>query len=302
MNVFESLKNALDVYRDSVRDARKVRDDGLAQYKNGSGKLYDDKRAEIQNAYKTTMQSLREAVTSRCITEIADVRATIIEEVKGAKTTRINDLMPIFNSGIELCQAEFDAICDKYIIGTDDYWTARVLDSLASRNGLEMKRPQSRVDKQLDALDELEKNIKTYVNGGMTKQGGSNLPHTVQPYDGARWDYWTEMLVSDSTFNRLEAQYTGDMGMLSPEVWADGKMADVTLLERHKRGKSSCINVINNVLASAPDEDHKLALLRKIGENEKVSEYMSLTDYADDFKALNAPNSGDNAKGATNDR
>ena len=29
---------------------------------------------------------------------------------------------------------------------------------------------------------------------------------------------------------------------------------------------------------------------------------MSLTDYADDFKALNAPNSGDNAKGATNDR
>lgn len=303
MNVFESLKNALGLYRDNLKDAQRTRDDGLAKYKDGYGELYDTKRAEILNAYDVVAKSLRDKFVTRCIKEIDDVRETIICEVKNAKPTRINDIMPLFNSGIELCQAEMDALCDKYLIGSDDYWTARVLDSLAKQNGLEMKKPQSRIDAQLDALDELETNIRTYVEGGTTKQGGSGLPHKVKPYDGTKgMDYWSEMLVANATFDRLEARYTGDMGLLSPEVWAEDKMADVTLFERHRGWKSSCVNAINNALMSAPDEDHKVALLRKISADDKVSAYMNLTNYADDFKALNAPNSGDNAKGATNDR
>lgn len=268
--IFSMVLVGADDYKSKYADAVRERKAALKQLKNElvpDTPRYRAEQAQIEGDFQSALTQSREAVLAEITPELEGARqraqaALTITETESRKL----DTLKRF-ADMPLSSREISILAEKYVGG---YWSDRYISQLAERNACVYESGGAEIGQKLAALDVLETNINSFLNGYNGKDTTS--------YDVLR-------SVSENTVYELERQFTQNYAntKLTPEQKAQRVLAmcrnqpdflskSMSLANSYKNAD---VRTRQNILALCADDERLVDILRMAGLNKRV----------DDFKA-----------------
>lgn len=282
-SIFSMVLVGADDYRGKYADAVRERNEALKQLKNDlvpNTPRYRAEQAQIEGDFQSALTQSRESVLSEIMPELEGARqraqnALTITETESKKI----DTLKRF-SDMPLSSREISILAEKYGGG---YWSDRVLSQLAERNSCEFASG-AEIGEKLSALDALEANINSFLNG----------------YNGVETTSYDVMRsVSESSIYELERQFTQNYAntKLTPAQRAQRALAvcrnqpdflskSMALANSYRNAD---VRTREHILALCADDERLIDVLRMAGLNKRVDDFKEngLSDMKVAIKAVN---------------
>lgn len=275
---------AADDYRRKYSNASKERKEALKQLKNDlvpNTPRYRAEQAQIEGDFQAALTQSREAILAEVVPLLQEARqraesALTITETESRKL----DTLKRF-ADMPLSQREINILSEKYGGG---YWSDRYISQLAERNSCEYASGGAEIGEKLDALDQLENNINSFLNSYNGKDTTS--------YDVLR-------SVSENTIYELERQFTQNYAntKLTPEQKAQRVLATCRNQPDFLSKSMSLANSYKNsdtrtrqfIITLCADDERLTDVLRMAGLNKRVDDFRAsgLFDMKKAIKTVN---------------
>ena len=248
-------------------------------------KKRDETKTEISKTYikqtPTYLTKMSEA-DDKCASEIAEMRSSalnnVVEHVATLKEHEATKLKKISEEtlsklkmldGIPLTASELSAIADKYDVA-NDYYSARYLQTLAEKNGLEFVAGiEPSYDTKMAILSDLETQFVEVLTDFNTSKGCDPKVKYAN--------------LSEDVIQRACELYGGSSPATNPEQVASKALLSI----KSAHGSIEQGITISNVLKNA-SEDTRNLILCGVAENENIPEkavsYSGFADEINDFK------------------
>ena len=248
-------------------------------------KKRDETKTEISKTYiketPTYLTKMSEA-DDKCASEIAEMRSSAlnnvrphIEELRNHEMSKLKNVNETtlaklkMLDGIPLTASELSAIADKYDVA-NDYYSARYLQTLAEKNGLEFVRGvEPSYDTKMAILSDLETQLVEVLTDFNTSKGCDPKVKYAN--------------LSEDVIQRACELYGGSSPATNPEQVASKALLSI----KSAHGSIEQGITISNVLKNA-SEDTRNLILCGVAENENIPEiavsYSGFADEINDFK------------------
>lgn len=283
-SIFSMVLVGADDYKSKFADAIKARKEALRQLKNEvipNTPRFRAEKAQIEGDFQSALTQSREAVLAEITPELEGARqraqnALTITETESRKL----DTLKRF-ADMPLSQREINILAEKYGGG---YWSDRYISQLAERNACEYESGGAEIGEKLAALDVLETNINSFLNGYNGKDTTS--------YDVLR-------SVSENTVYELERQFTQNYAntKLTPEQKAQRVLATCRNQPDFLSKSMSLANSYKNsdtrtrqfIITLCADDERLIDVLRMAGLNKRVDDFREngLSDMKTAIKTVN---------------
>lgn len=283
-SIFSMVLVGADDYKSKFADAVRERKEALKQLKNDlvpNTPRYRAEQAQIEGDFQAALTQSREAVLAEIMPELESVRQRAQNALTVTETeSRKLDTLKRF-ADMPLSSREINILAEKYGGG---YWSDRYISQLAERNSCEYASGGAEIGEKLDALDQLENNINSFLNG----------------YNGVETtSYDVLRSVSESTIFQLEQQFTRNYAntKLTPEQKAQRVIAtcrnqpdflskSMALANSYKNAD---VRTRQHILALCADDINLIDVVRMAGLNKRVDDFKEngLSDMKVAIKTVN---------------
>lgn len=266
--IFDIIPIAVSDYKNKYNEAERERKAALKQLKHElvpNTPRYRAESAQIEADFQAALTQSREKVLAEVMPELegARQRAENALTVTDTESKKMDTLKRF--ADMPLSQREINILSEKYGGG---YWSDRYISQLAEKNNCEYFAGGAEIGEKLDALDQLESNLNTFLNG----------------YNGDETTRYEIMRsVSENTVYKLEEQFTRDYAdvKLTPEQKAQRVLAvcrnQPDFLSKSIRLASSYKNADVRtrqiILALCADDERLTDVLRMAGLNKRVDDF-----------------------------
>lgn len=282
--IFDIIQVGVRDFKDRYNEANKARKAALKRLRHElvpNTPRYRAEQAQIEADFQAALTQSREWVLSEVMPELQSARQRA-ENALTLTDTEVKKLDTLKRfADIPLAQREIDILAEKYGGG---YWSDRLLKQLAEQNSCEYLLGGARVSEKLDALDQLESGINTFLNS-YTGEGTTS-------YDVLR-------SVSDRVVYELERQFTGGYRdvRLTP---AQKARRAVTVCKSQPDFLSKSIKLANSyrnsdvrtrqfILSLCVDDESMTGVLRMAGLDKRADDFKEngLSDMKKAIQTLN---------------
>lgn len=242
-----------EVYKREYDKAVQEKEDDIETVRNtyiANTPKYQEELVEIEEEFAQKI-SLAQKVFAKAATDaIKDLRDYEMQRVQTIDEVKLNKIRAI--SGIPMSSLELQALVQKFGV-KGDYWSSRLIQSIADDNGISNFKIESSFDTKLSVLDQLEQQMNEIIK---------YYPSDNYPEKRAlvRFGYLTEPILENA-----KKIYGGKMRYESDETLAN--RAYLTILSKH--GDVERAFTIQNTLRNAKGQARNLLLCRLAKENQK---------------------------------
>lgn len=237
LKIFSMAKVAADMYREKYNRADKKRKEAWkdlnANYVPGSAKFLEYK-SSIEPEFQTEIKKAKEEILSEFDGELEDLMEYEIARVKtvspGSEKT-MDILGRLCNMPISV--DEFNYLVEQY--GNHNYWVDRQLTSISIKNGIQECAVHPDITTKTGILDELKNNLHSYMDKYRNNHS-----------------YNTEVLVAESTIQKMEKQYTNNYSGITLNPREAGKRIVTEALNKLDAMERS-MYLANSLRTSSPD-------------------------------------------------
>lgn len=278
--IFKTTRASIEVFRRMVDDANAEHKKTLKQISNDyKNDMYIKMRDRENTEHKARLDDLRKVAYRDICEEIGKVREQISLKAQKRDFKALNELSSL--SGLHLSQAEFNLLYEQY--SNNNYWNTRRLSEIAKEQGLELPEPFAPIDKQIDALNEMQENCRLFLFGTseetaetFNRFGHNQVFSGYGSPDGAPNTYEQMTLVSQAEFDRLESIYTAENPLFTEGALIDDVVRGVAAVS----GSMNKMHYLNNRLHNMTKEQIAETVSR-LSENNlsEVQLALSLSDF-----------------------
>ena len=159
----------------------------------------------------------------------------------------------------------------------------RRLSEIAKEQGLNMPEPFAPIDKQIDALDEMQNNARLFILGTdeetaetFNRFGHNQVFSGYGSPDGAPNTYEQNVIVSQAEFDRLESLYLAENPLFTEGALIDDVVKGLAAVD----GSMNKMHYLNNRLHNMTKEQITETISRLSENNSsEVQLALSLSDY-----------------------
>ena len=236
LKLFSIAKVMADMYKSRYDKADKKRkeawNDLNRNFVKGSPKFQEYKK-RIEPEFQEEIGKAKAELFSDFEKEFNELREHEIARVK-VITPGAKEMIDVLGrlQNIPISVDEFNFLVEQY--GNHSYWTDRHLANLGVKNGIQECNVAPDITTRLGVLDELKSNLESYF----------------EKYNGD-FVYGAEVLVADSTLQRLEKQYTNNYAGISLNAAETAKRIVTDALNKLDSMESS-MYLANSLRTSSP--------------------------------------------------
>ena len=278
--IFKTTRASIEVFRRMIDEASEEHKKTLKQISNDyKNDMYVKMRDRENSEHKARLDDLRKVAYRDICEEIGKVREQISLKAQKRDFKAINELSAL--ADFRLSQIEFNLLYKQYSNG--NYWNIRRLAEIAQEQGLNMPEPFAPIDKQIDALDEMQNNARLFILGTdeetaetFNRFGHNQVFSGYGSPDGAPNTYEQNVIVSQAEFDRLESIYTAENPLFTEGALIDDVVRGLTAVD----GSMNKMHYLNNRLHNMTKEQITETISRLSENNSsEVQLALSLSDY-----------------------
>lgn len=278
--VFKTTKSSIEVFRQMIDEASEEHKKTLKQISNDyKNDMYVKMRDRENSEHRARLDDLRKVAYRDICEEIGKVREQISLKAQKRDFKALNELSSL--SGLHLSQAEFNLLYEQY--SNNNYWNTRRLSEIAKEQGLNMPEPFAPIDKQIDALDEMQNNARLFILGTdeetaetFNRFGHNQVFSGYGSPDGAPNTYEQNVIVSQAEFDRLESLYLAENPLFTEGALVDDVVKGLAAVD----GSMNKMHYLNNRLHNMTKEEITETVSRLAKDDSSdVQLALSLSDY-----------------------
>lgn len=278
--IFKTTRASIEVFRRMVDESNEAHKKTLKQISNDyKNDMYVKMRDRENSEHKARLDDLRKVAYRDICEEIGKVREQISLKTQKRDFKALNELASL--SGLHLSQAEFNLLYEQY--SNNNYWNTRRLSEIAKEQGLELPEPFAPIDKQIDALNEMQENCRLFLFGTseetaetFNRFGHNQVFSGYGSPDGAPNTYEQMLCVSEAEFNRLESLYLAENPLFTEGALVDDVVKGLAAVD----GSMNKMHYLNNRLHNMTKEQIAETVSRLSENNSsEVQLALSLSDF-----------------------